>query len=426
MINCIRHQSRCIAIIVILVCAFTLTAAAKTVGCAGAPPGTYDFASLNAAIAAAFPWGDVIDVYGTCSETVGLWSVWNLTINGYSATLAEPAGPNTQGDVLDISDTQNLRINGLRIQANPHTDSDYIAVANIYNSTVTFQDSTIEGSSWTDGLDIFAISNVSLLGNTVIENNVNGEGVYVEGSGSSVTINRGAVGTCPLLQNNGDGVYATTNASLFVRRCAIVRNNAAYGLYADNGAALAVTNPQAPGAIQVLNNQIGLSAVNGGTLRLNGPVLVQGNANDGVRIRAARGIIGGTVGPTITQNGAGDPVCCAVNAGVSVDIGGVLDLNSASINGNPAPGVHATNNSNVRLLNNPQLQVTGNVGGVIIQNSSVAELVFAPVITGNGSDLSCTPDSRVFGNGSAVGRINCPGFQSQTNPGMGSKGKIIY
>ncbi|MCI0354650.1 MAG: hypothetical protein L0099_06385 [Acidobacteria bacterium] len=84
-----------------------------------------------------------------------------------------------------------------------------------------------------------------------------------------------------------------------------------------------------------------------------------------------------------------------------------------------------TDNSSIRVFG-PELQITNNPSGAVLQNSSVALLFFAPSISGNSSsDLSCTSDSRAYGDGSGVGRMNCPSFQAQTNPAMGKKGKII-
>jgi hypothetical protein len=86
--------------------------------------------------------------------------------------------------------------------------------------------------------------------------------------------------------------------------------------------------------------------------------------------------------------------------------------------------VHLTDNASARVFGE-NLTISGNQGGVVLQNSSTALLFFAPSLTGNGSDLSCTSDSRAYGDGSAIGRMNCPSFQAQSNPAMGSQGKIV-
>ncbi len=411
----------------------TLTAAADnvTVGCSGAS-GTFDYSSLSTALAAVSHNGDTITVSGTCTELVVIADFNNLTIIGTpGAKVVEPPGDNPQGDVVDIGNSQNVAIQGLRIEAGPHTPETAIPVVGIGNSSVTFRDSTIEGSTQTDGMDVFPTSNVNIVGGTVIENNPDGAGVFASGSGVTVNVRRGPGPGCPVIQNNGDGLDADNNATITVRQCATISGNGiTNGLGALNGGTVDVRNPQnTPGSIQILNNAIGVFAANGSRLTVRGPVLIQGNSLDGIRVRSSSiGVIGasggGPLGPTITQNGAGGFLCCAVPAGVSVAVNSTLEMSQASINNNPAAGVHLTDNSSARLFF-PELQITGNQGGVVLQNSSVALLFFAPTISGNGSDLSCTSDSRAYGDGSGIGKMNCPGFQAQTNPAMGKKGKII-
>ncbi|MCI0354651.1 MAG: hypothetical protein L0099_06390 [Acidobacteria bacterium] len=309
----------------------TIAAAASdvTVGCAGAS-GTFDYSSLSAALAAVSHNGDTITVSGTCTELVAIADFTNLTIIGTpGASVVEPAGDNPQGDVVDIANSENVVIQGLRIQAGPHTADTAIPVVGISNSSVTFRDSTIHGSTQTDGIHVFPTSNVNILAGTVIENNPDGVGVLASGSGATVNVRRGPGPACPTIQNNGDGLNADNNATITVRQCAVISGNGiTAGLFATNGASVDVRNPQAtPGSIQILNNVIGIGAANG-TLTLGGPVLIQGNSLEGVRLRASRGNIfataGGSLGPTITQNGSGDFICCAVPAGVSLAQGATM------------------------------------------------------------------------------------------------------
>jgi hypothetical protein len=398
-----------------------------TVGCAGSS-GTFDYTSLSDALAAVSHNGDTITVSGTCTELVVIGDFNNLTIIGTAgASVVEPLGGNPQGDVVDITDSQNVLIQSLRVQAVAHTPETAIPVVAIANSSVTFRDSTIQGSTQTDGLNVFPTSNVSIVGGSVIENNPDGAGVFATGSGASVNIFRGGPldAPCPLIRNNGDGLDAFDNASIAVRQCATIRDNIiTAGVAAFNGGTVIVINPQAtPGSIQILNNAIGVLAAQGSRLRVSGPVLIEGNTLDGVRVRSSSvGTING--GPTITGNGGGGFVCCAVPAGVSVAVNSTLELQAATITNNPAAGVHLTDNASARVFGE-NLTISGNQGGVVLQNSSTALLFFAPSLTGNGSDLSCTSDSRAYGDGSAIGRMNCPSFQAQSNPAMGSQGKIV-
>lgn len=401
-----------------------------SVGCPGGTPGNYP--SLTAALAAVSHNGDTITVSGTCTELVGVYGFNNLTILGTAgAAVIEPAGDNPQGDVVDLANSQNVVIQALKIQAAPHTVDTAIPVVGITNSSVTFRDSTIEGNSETDGVDIFPTSSVSLIAGTVVENNPDGIGVYASGSGSAVIVRRATGPGCPSILNNGDGLTADNNATIDVRQCATISgnlNNSA--LIASNGGTVDVRNPQStPGSIQITNNAVGVLAVQGSRLVVRGPALIQGNSLDGIRVRSSSfGEIGptagGPAGPNITQNGAGGFACCAAAAGVSLAVNATMEMNGASIYNNSGPGIHMTDNASARIFG--PVSVTGNQGGVVLQNSSTALLYFAPSLSGNSSsDLSCTSDSRAYGDGTAIGRINCSGFQAQTNPAMGSKGKII-
>ncbi len=398
-----------------------------TVGCAGSS-GTFDHASLGAALAAVSQNGDTITVSGTCTELVVIAGFNNLTIIGTAgASVVEPLGGNPQGSVMEITDSQNVQIQGLRIEAVAHTPATFITVVLIGNSSVTFRDSTVVGSDNTDGINVVPNSNVAIVGGTVIENNPDGSGVFASGSGASVDVFRAApLGMpCPLIHNNGDGLDATNNATITVRQCATVRDNGiTAGVAAFNGGTAIVAAPQStPGSVQILNNPIGVLAAQGSRLRVSGPVLIQGNTLDGIRVRSSSvGTI--SAGPTVTQNGGGGFVCCAVPAGVSAAVNSTLEIQAVTITNNPAPGVHLTDNSSARMFGEG-LNISGNQGGVVLQNSSTALLFFAPALSGNGSDLSCTSDSRAYGDGSAIGRMNCPGFQAQANPGMGSRGKIV-
>jgi hypothetical protein len=408
----------------------TLGAAADnvTVGCAGGPPGNY--ASLSAALAAVSHNGDTITVSGTCTEVVAIAGFTDLTIIGTpGAALVEPVGVNPLGAVLDISNSQNVVIQTLRIQAVPHVPETAIVVVAVSNSSAEFQDSTIAGASWTEGIVVVPTSSVTLVGATVVENNPDGGGVWASGSGASVLVRRSGSG-CPVIRNNGDGLFADNNGTINVRQCAVISGNSFAGIAATAGGTVDIRNPQStPGSIQVLNNQTGIAAVDGSRLVVRGPMIIQGNSLAGIRARSSSiGVIGatggGVAGPTITQNGGGGFVCCAVPAGISVAVGSTFEITAVTISGNLAAGFHLTDNSSVRLFTSDS-SISGNQGGMVLQNSSTALLYNTPTLSGNsGSDLSCTADSRAYGDGTGIGRMNCPSFQAQSNPGMGAKGKI--
>jgi hypothetical protein len=396
-----------------------------TVGCAGASGGPFDFASLGAALGAITGNGDTITVSGTCTEYVVVNGVRNLRINGTpGAKLVDPgaADPSSLGfdAVLEIADS-SVFVGLLTIQVasrSPDTAVPVVFVEGSGNVTlVTFRNCTIEGAGASDGIRIFGLSNVFVRGATVIENNNdgqgNGEGIFVDGTSSLDVVPAGAPPECPVIQGNGDaGILVGAGASARVRRCATIENNA-IGILASGGS-IVIRKPQAtPGAIVIQGNAIGVNANNGGSLSIEGPVLIQNNTLDGVRLRSATGTLGG---PTIQQNGAGPMICCALPAGVSVAQSSHLELFSGLVTNNFAPGLLVQDDSTVRIAGS-RVQITNNPVGVAVTNLSTAALFLGPVISGNrGPDLSCSRDSVAYGDRSGVGRINCPGFKVQPLP----------
>ncbi len=181
-----------------------------------------------------------------------------------------------------------------------------------------------------------------------------------------------------------------------------------------------------PGAILIQGNVDGVAATNGGSLSINGPALIQGNTRNGVVLAGAAGGISasglGPAGPTIQGNGSGPFVCCVLAAGINVVTGSRLQFRSGLVTDNFAPGLLVHDNSVVRIfgpgLAGQTVRITNNPVGVEVTNLSTAALFLGPIISGNtGPDLSCSPESVAYGDGSGVGRINCPGFKVQPLPG---------
>src|SRR5262249_10729061 len=144
----------------------------------------------------------------------------------------------------------------------------------------------------------------------------------------------------------------------FGNGCATIQNNG-LGIGATQGATVNLRARQgAPGAVQILNNAIGVAVTVGSQIALRGPILIQGNTVDGVRLRNASGSISGgfdgPIGPTIQQNGtsAADTAafCCALAAGISLANNSTLDISSGSITNNSAPGILIQDNSSIRII----------------------------------------------------------------------------
>jgi hypothetical protein len=189
------------------------------------------------------------------------------------------------------------------------------------------------------------------------------------------------------------------------------------GVFGNLGAIIELNSSQSnPGSVKLINNPFGLLGQNGTHIAISGPVLIQGNAQDGIRLRGSSGGLGpsdGTAGPTIQGNGTSlNPVCCAPDAGVSLTNNSSLDLSGGQITNNAAPGVIVQDNSSVRLIG--PLSITNNPIGLEVTDASSAALFFAPSISGNTIlDVVCGPESVAHGDNSAVARSNCPQFRSE-------------
>ncbi len=212
-----------------------------------------------------------------------------------------------------------------------------------------------------------------------------------------------------------------------VRGCNVIQNNAAVGISIGGGEA------DVSETLQVLNNVIGIRSGGGGTLRVNGPVVIQGNSLSGIRLLGSFANIGGDPAdlnqqPIITQNGSTAIVPGLNNtpsftpAGINTEGNSHLELFAARVTNNPGAGVVLSNNASARF--GADTITNNNGGGVLVTNLSTAAL-FSPSpgfpannITGNsGVDLSCTPDSFAFGDKSGIGKLTCPRFNVQRLPG---------
>lgn len=400
-------------------------ARAATVGCAGATGGPFDYSSLGAALSALPLTNNTITVSGTCTEAVVVAGAQNLQIIGTpGAALVDPGGnPANFNAVLEIDNSQNVVIQGLSIQVASRPASTAISVVLVQSSDVKVAQCRLEGAGASDGIDMFQ-STVRLIGATVIENNNDGqgsgEGVLVQGP-NALLILRSDTSICPLIQGNGNnGILATGGGATVRTGCATIQNNGYAGVFGNLGATIALNVSQAsPGSVKLLNNFDGLAAVNGAHFNLSGPVLIQGNAVDGIRLRNAFGslfVSDGTSGPTIQGNGTSlNPPCCAPAAGISVANSGALDVQGGLITNNPAPGIIVQDNSSVRLIG--PLTITDNPIGVQVTDVSSAAFFLAPSISGNTKlDVVCGPESVAHGDNSAVGKSNCPQFRHEDNP----------
>lgn len=418
----------------ILYCIFIASPAEAnvTVGCAGASGGPFNYSTLTAALVAN-PAGNVeIDVSGTCTEAVVVAGVQNLFIVGTpGAALVDPGGsPPNFNAVLEIDNSSNVLVQSMSFQAASRDVNNAIPVILVQSSDVRIVQNRIEGAGASDGIDILQ-GTVRLFGATVIENNNDGqgdgEGVFVQGPNALLALRSDPSG-CPLIQGNGDNGILAIGSGATVRvplgiGCGTIQNNGSSAIAGNLGATIVLNVPQAnPGAVKLLNNGVdGLIATNGTHFNLNGPILIQGNPEDGIRVRNASGTLtssDGTAGPIVQQNGTSvNPPCCAPAAGISLGNNASVDLLGGQVMSNSGPGVIAQDNSSVRVIGGSnQLGITKNPIGVEVTDVSSVALFMAPSISGNSSvDIVCGPNAVAHGDLSAVGKINCPQFRPQVN-----------
>lgn len=425
--------TRCLGTVFILLCCILVASSAEanvTVGCAGATGGgPFNYPTLTAALLGN-PTGNVeIDVSGTCTEAVVIAGVQNLSIVGIAgAALVDPGGsPPNFNAVLEIDNSSNVLVQNMSLQVASRDVNNATPIVLVQSSDVRVFGSKLEGAGASDGIDMFQ-STVRLIGATLIENNNDGhgdgEGVFLQGPNALLIVRADGAGNCPVIQGNGDNGILAQGGGTVVRAplgpgCATIQNNGSAAVFENVGATIQLNVPQAnPGSVKLLNNSFGLAAVNGSHFNLSGPVLIQGNSIEGIRIRNAFGGLfasDGTSGPTIQGNGTNlNPPCCASLGGISVANNADLDMQGGLVANNGARGIIVQDNSSARIIG--PLSITNNPIGLEVTDASSAALFLAPSILGNSSaDVVCGPDAVAHGDLSAVGKVNCPQFKPQQN-----------
>lgn len=411
---------------VFLLFAIGMPAKATTVGCSGAPSGTYDFATLTSAIAAAPLSNNSITIYGTCTETVVITGAQNLTLAGAAGSvLSDPGSGNA---VLDFESSQNVTLQNLKIQMASYTFYGPTPGILVDSSTLVIRSCDIEGAAGTDGIDINTLSNVLMLGNNLIENNNDGqgdgEGINLTGPAANVQIGNGpGGGDCTTIQGNGDdGILAANQAAVTVvtypSTCAKFQNNGSFGVQISQDSTGHLANRGNVPTLTLSNNFGGVSATNYGVLALNGVMLIQDNSATGIWVRDATASVsfagnGPGPGPTVQQNGSiSSPPCCVIPGGISVEGNSHLSMGAVVVSNNAAPGIVIDDDSSAEIANaGSSVAITNNPLGVSVMNDSSLRLEGPSTITGNANgDLVCSGFSTAHGDASGVGRMRCDTF----------------
>ncbi len=426
-------------ILAVVVFGFANPALAATVGCNGAPSGSYDFTTLSAAISGASLTNNTITIYGTCTDDVLISGAQNLTIAGAPGSVLMDAGliaVNAAG-VLEIDNSQNVTIQNLKIQLSAYGIYGPFPAIVVNASSLVLLQIDIEGNTGTDGIDIGTLSNVQMVGNNLIENNNdgqgNGEGISLAGPAANLTIGRGpgAPSGCTVIQGSGDdGILAVSQASVSVTNasgCVTIQNNGSFGVQISQASTANLANNQGkPGVITLSGNQVGAYASTYAQLRLNGPMLIQNNNVAGVALLGATSVMNasgsGPLGPNITQNGANvNGNANLTPAGITLEGDSHLLVNAGQLSNNYAPGIVVQDDSNAQLNTVGVVSITQNPLGVSVTNSSTVWLTSAPSVTANANgDIVCGPFSIAHGDFSAVGHVSCDNLHPESGRPAGN------
>jgi hypothetical protein len=446
-----RGFAPCAAALAVATALFAVPGEARandvTVGCAGAPAGSYDYTSLADAIAglkAVSHRDHFIVVSGTCTELVVLDQMENVVISGTTgAVLAEPSGSGTAPSVFAIIRANGIEIRNLRFQG---SDAHGLLL-NIYDSNVEVRDCLFTSSgqgmfvhgnsnvfirrSVVQGMDWYGVrvdDNASLnLGD--VDDDVSP--TTIQGSGTGLLVRNDGVANMhgkTSIRENGTGVEVqggTVALCCEYGRREVVENSQGFSLLA--GSKLIVQGPfrvegNTSGGLSLAgasarfwygdhvirnNGSVGIAVSHGGSLHLSSDAAIENHAQAGISLVGGSASIRGNV--SIRNNGTPGQ---ALNGGIVAASGSVVSLNTGatgSVTGNAGPGLLVTHNSTARLQ---RATVTGNNGEGVRVAALSSVLLFEPnSVTGNaGFDLVCTPNSYGSGKPTGVGRMLCPAF----------------
>lgn len=350
-----------------------------TVVCGTGGPGA--FASIGEAIAS-LPLNSttephVINVTGTCTESVSLVNRQRITIQGEPpagvATIVAPPG---DGNVLVASGSRAISLRRLVIQGGS------IGVSATRGSEVTVDACTVESNDIGVQANQQSLLSLAGTGATHVQNNT--IGLFVLG-GSELVV---PPSVSLLVQRNQDGV-AVSGGSTGSLGNAVITGNYGAGVFVQGG-----SQAQLSTLGQISNNgsapkpgeaQGGVFVGNGGSFNASGTI--SSNTGDGI-----------TVGSELAGNAT-------------------LRLMGATVSDNSGNGILASTGAAIGLSGS---SVTGNgLDGIRLIKASIAGLPDAPgsppfnipanTISGNGGrGISCDATSRAFGDLSGIsGRRSC-------------------
>ena len=354
------------------------------VDCTGATPGAYT--TINAALANVTGSGGSILVSGTCSETVALNNVDNLSLGAFWGQTANLIGS------ISINGSDGVYLYGLNV-SNPSGNG-----FNINSSRAITLDSCTGNANSVLGLSAGGLSEVTLVGPTSFD--FNGQGGIRLVSHSTLEISDYA-GATDISNNQGPGIWMTQGSLVNSLGSLTLENNvnlpgtsnlqAGFGLTMF-GASIAqfgtctgpnlIANNQSGGISLEENSELslwdcvtsyrtsivgnggaGLTAGFGSQVTLADIVQITGHAGPAVDLFGSSQLYA-TGANVLSQNGtASDPRSAAIR----LDGNSEGFLRGGQIQGNQGPGILALVGSTADFTG---VTFTGNSGGIITCDSS--------------------------------------------------------
>ena len=390
----------CLTIFVVLALSTFVSANTVTVGCAGAAPGAYDYATVNLALNALSSnslYPNTIIISGTCHENIEIHGWRYLTLAGTpSAKLTAPPYDGIHSDItLYVTDSLAFSLTNITVEG--PDDLGRFAFWALHSSgnvlSATFENA-VGGMVFSD-LSDFHLTSV------LVQDNQD-TGVSVSHSHISFDNTESVEPVSSTIQRNSLGIDADQNSSVALWGGTTVQNNDFAGISMESSN---LTTCCEPGIRKIVNNGFGVRLLDGSTATLRG-VDIENNSVVGLQLIGSSAEL--LSSHTVSNNSV---------AGLGILMrSSHLELRNGHVDSNGAMGIVARESSSLRMQNET---VSGNGTGVqALLLSSVG--VIGGSIVGNGTDLVCSPESMAFGDKPVIGTLKCPSFGVDPLPGTGT------
>ena len=366
----------------------------KALGGPNPPPVTITVDCLTKTIGQALEEanpGDIIQVSGTCNETV-LIIKDGITLDGGGTTIIDGGGP--LKSVIAVDGAQRVTIQGLTAQNGEHgivirrgaaailvdvtaTGNAEVGIFIIDNATARFKGTIVSKDNGDDGIAMFRGGNAFFDAVTVQLTGNGGAGLNFFTNGHGAIQNS----TLDISNNTSDGMRAHLGSAVRVLNSTItLDHNGARGLLVSRSTAVDVRTS----TITATNNTTdGIGVFNGSSLLLQdatAPIDVSSNGDRGVEVslNATLSLVNSTM--TVTNNTVNDGIGVFNSSSffIRTDTGKTPAL--ITVSGNGKRGV-AVGNTSTLLIQHSQLNTTSNTDfGVEIFGSSRLQIILGSTV----------------------------------------------